>query len=431
MKVTRTLKLKFLALNQAKAELFEATTLEYTCLANELLQLSKEERRKLTTAKVSTTLKSALANQVIRLVKGKAGAKTKQYELLPPEINCQNWSIFKSGCTYSVCFPTLKGVKRVPITVHSKHWQILLDKLLKLEESKNWQQTPKQRVERGTLKLFQKKGKWYALISLTEEVPEVKEITRVGVDRGLNQLATAVPKQGFGKFFSGRESKHRWRLFQTRRKSLQKARKYRAVKKLEQKESRWMKAVNHTVSRRIVDLADRLEADLVLEDLRGCRQTMKQTKKSRADNAESRHCWAYYDLELKLEYKQALNGRRLHLRPPHYSSKTSSVNGIIGERKGHWFKCKSRAILNSDFNAGRNLAIWDYRSTPVDFQKALVVMASANLQEEVFGSPRGSSTPALAEELRYNSMNTVSGRVIQLELFDCTKYGARQENPRS
>ncbi len=80
--------------------------------------------------------------------------------------------------------------------------------------------------------------------------------------------------------------------------------KNRAVKKLEQKESRWMRAVNHTVSRRIVNFADWLNADLVLEDLSGCRQTMKQRKKSRADNGESRHTWAYFDLQLKLEYKQ-------------------------------------------------------------------------------------------------------------------------------
>lgn len=408
VKVTRTLKLKFHNLNAVKAQMFAETTTAYTELANELLKLPIKERKKLTTAQVITPLKSALANQVIRQVKGKAGKKTFEFKLLPPEVNYQNWRLFKQGDTYSVSFPTLAGIKRVPVEIKSNHWQSLLDRLLDRDET----------ISKGTLKLYQKKGKWYALVSLSEEVPEVEATNRVGVDRGQNQIATAVPQQGFGLLFSGREVKHRRRQFQKRRQQLQKAKKYRAVKKLEQKEQRWMRAVNHTVSRRIVDFADWLNADLVLEDLSGCRQTMKQTKKSRADNGESRHAWAYFDLQLKLEYKQAMNGRQVHIRPPHYTSKTSSVNGVIGKRNGHWFKCTSGQILNSDHNAGRNLAIWDYRSCPIDFQRASTVMVEDNLLDGVFGSS-------------HSSMNIKNGRVVQLSLFDCTEFETRRENPTS
>ncbi len=281
-----------------------------------------------------------------------------------------------------------------------------------------------QTLIKGTLKLCQYRNKWYALISVTEEVPEVIADNRVGVDRGQNQIAVAVPKKGFGLFFSGKQVKHRRRKFQQRRQQLQKAGKYRAVKRLEQKEQRWMRAVNHAVSRQIVDFADWDNADLVLEDLSECRQTMKQRKKSRSDNAQSRHAWAYYDLGSKLEYKMAKLGRSVHVRPPHYSSKTSSVNGVIGKRNGHWFKCVSGAILNSDFNAGKNLAIWDYRSCPVDFQRPVSVIDADNLLDGVIGNPQ-------------NLMNAVKGRVeedaifevaskikavryTQLSLFDCT-----------
>ncbi|MGL5078341.1 MAG: zinc ribbon domain-containing protein, partial [Waterburya sp.] len=129
-----------------------------------------------------------------------------------------------------------------------------------------------------------------------------------------------------------------------------------------------MRAVNHTVSRRIVDFADWQNADLVLEDLSRCRQTMKQRKKQRSDNSQSRHAWAYYDLQMKLEYKQAMNGRQVHYTPPHYTSKTSSVNGELGKRDGNWFKCTSGAVIQADFNSGRNLATWDYRFCPLDFE---------------------------------------------------------------
>ena len=288
-------------------------------------------------AKVVTPLKSALANQVIRQIKGKTGKKTQEFKLLPPEINYQNWRLFKQGDTYSVSFPTIQGVKRVPIEIKSNHWQLLLDRLL--ENDKN--------ISKGTLKLYHKKGKWYALVSLSEEVPQTDSLNRVGIDRGQNQLATAVAKQGFGLLFSGKRVNSRRRRFQQRRQQLQKAKKYRALKKLEHKEQRWMRAINHTVSRRIVNFANWLDADLVLEDLSGCRQTMKQSKKQRSDNSQSRHAWAYYDLQMKLEYKQAMNGRQIHYRPPHYTSKTSSVNGELGKRNGNWFKCPSGAIGSS------------------------------------------------------------------------------------
>ena len=325
MEVSRTLKLKFYRLNAVKAQLFAETTIACTELANELLKLPIKERKKLTTAQVITSLKSALSNQVIRQVKGKAGKKTKEFKLLPPEINYQNWKLIKKGNTYSVSFPPIQGVKRVPIEIKSNHWQSLLDRLLARDKS----------ITKGTLKLYQKKGKWYALVSLTEEVPEVKSNNRIGIDRGQNLLATAVPKQRFGLLFSGKEVKHRRRYFQQRRQRLQKAKKYRAIKKLEQKEQ-------------------------------------------------------------------------------HYTSKTSSVNGIIGKRNGNWFECTSGAILQSDFNSGRNLAIWDNRVCSIDSRKAAGVMPLANLSDGVIGSPP-------------NLVNAVKGRQCGLGGFPHEQLPLRRE----
>lgn len=195
-----------------------------------------------------------------------------------------------------------------------------------------------------------------------------------------------------------------------------------------------MRAVNHTVSHRIVNFASWKNADLMLEDLSGCRQTMKQSRKQRADNSQSRHAWAYYDLQTKLEYKQAMNGRQVFYRPPHYTSKTSSINGELGKRDGNWFKCTSGAVLQADFNSGRNLAIWDYRycegvigarpanadrpNCSLDSREVADVMSVVNSKNGVIGSP-------------LNSVNVINGRVVQLELFDSTDYEARQENPTS
>jgi Putative transposase DNA-binding domain. len=151
-RVTTTLKLKFLDLNAVKADLFAQTVSATTELANELLRLSPKERKALTTAKVVTPLKSALSNQVIRLLKGKAGKRAKQFQVFWPEVNNQNWKLHKVGNTYSVSFPTIQGDKRVPLAVCGSHDAERLERVLAGQD-----------CERGTLKLIRIRGAWYAV----------------------------------------------------------------------------------------------------------------------------------------------------------------------------------------------------------------------------------------------------------------------------
>ncbi|MEM1309616.1 MAG: RNA-guided endonuclease TnpB family protein, partial [Cyanobacteria bacterium P01_H01_bin.153] len=150
-------------------------------------------------------------------------------------------------------------------------------------------------------------------------VPEVESPERIGVDRGQNRLAVAVTSTGQAVFFDGSEVMHRRRRFQRLRMQLQKAGKYRAVKRLERRERRWMREVNHMISRRMVRFACAVNADVWVEELSGIRQSSQQRRKNRSDAGTSRHTWAYYDLEQKIDYKMSLAGRTRH-------SATSSVH---------------------------------------------------------------------------------------------------------
>lgn len=405
IKVTRTIKLKFDNLNRCKAQMFEAMTVENTRIASELLSLPLQQRRQMTTAKIVTDLRSALVNQTIRHTTSPTGRKTKQYKTLPVEVNNQNWKLSKVGDTYSISFPTFKSDKRVPITVASPHWQPILDGLLE------------GRIEGGSAKLIKHKNKWYVYLSITEDVPEVITEKRIGCDRGQNNLAVVSSAKGFGKFFNGREVMHRRRYFQRRRKRLQAAKKYRALKKWDKKERRWMESINHTISRRIVRFAESHNADVVIEDLEGCRETMKQRKKSRSDSGQSRHSWSYYSLEQKLDYKLAQKGLRLIKRPAPYTSKSCCTCGVIGIRKRHDFNCKHGHYHNADLNAARNLAQWDGFSCDLSLQKDVSVVDSSDLNHGLLDTAP-------------NSVKTVKGRVecVQLSLFDCTYNGTRYEN---
>ncbi|MFM6395574.1 MAG: RNA-guided endonuclease InsQ/TnpB family protein [Planktothrix sp.] len=374
MKITRTIKLKFLNLNKCKAQIFAQMSAETTRLGNELLSIPYMERRKLSTSKVVSSLKSAIVNQVIRHTTSNIGRKTKHYKVLPPEINKQNWKLTKVGNTYSISFPTIQGDKRVPVEVASPHWQLILDGILNGT------------IEYGSLKLINHRGTWYAYISVTEDVPEVTETNRLGCDRGQNNLAVVAPSKGFGKFYSGKEVKHRRRYFQKRRQQLQEAKKFRALKKWNKKERKWMEAVNHTISRRIVRFAQFHQADVVIEDLEGCRSTMKQNKKVRSDNGNSRHTWAFYSLEQKLEYKLNLLGLHLIKRPAPYTSKSCSSCGTLGDRKGHHFNCPNGHYHNADLNASRNLAQWDGFSCQLDLKRDASVVDSSGLVDGLLGT---------------------------------------------
>ncbi|GET39529.1 transposase, IS605 OrfB family protein [Microseira wollei NIES-4236] len=132
--------------------MFGEMTESNTRLANWLLTIPLPERRKLTTAKIETLLMLPRANQTIRHTTSGVGKKVKQYKSLPPEINKQNWTIHKIGETYSLSFPKMKGTKRVPVEVASKHWQPILELLLKNDTF----------IDKGSAKLIKHRGKWYA-----------------------------------------------------------------------------------------------------------------------------------------------------------------------------------------------------------------------------------------------------------------------------
>lgn len=407
-KVTRTVKLKFLDLNKVKQQMFAQMELENTRLANELLAMPYMERREMTTAKIKTSLKSALANQTIRHTISATGRKVKHYKCLPVEINKQNWKLEKRaeclrgkfppqnllGNTYSLSFPTISGVKRVPVGIASNYWESVLLSVLAGE------------AERGSVKLIYHRRCWYAYMSVTLDVPEIQSRSRVGVDRGQNNIAVVAPARGFGKFHSGKEVMHRRRHFQKRRQKLQEAKKFRALKKWNKKERRWMEAVNHTISRGIVRFAQFHLATVVIEDLEWCRETMKQSKKNRSDAGQSRHTWSFYSLEQKLDYKLALVGLKLIKRPAPYTSKSCSTCGTIGHRHKHDFKCPHGHYHNADLNASHNLAQWDGFSCSLDLQRVAPVMGSTDTENGLFGTVQSSDTLREPEMSSGNLVNT-------------------------
>ncbi len=179
----------------------------------------------------------------------------------------------------------------------------------------------------GTLRIKKKRGKWIADIALTLDDPEPSEDTgMMGVDLGIKVPAVVYVRGRGARFFgNGRYQRHMRRRFYARRKKLQKAKKTRAVKKSQGKERRWMKNINHQLSRQIVNHARAQGVGTIrVESLAGIRKGTTST--SRGANARKnnrmKNSWSFYQLTLFITYKAERMGIKVEqVDPAHTSQK--------------------------------------------------------------------------------------------------------------
>ncbi|MDJ0717680.1 MAG: transposase [Prochloraceae cyanobacterium] len=375
--LTLTLKLPFYRLNACKASEFERLTMLNTEVANGLLEVDKSERRKYTSKDFRhIEIGSMWINQTIR--NACARTSVKKFKRLPLEVNNQGYAIGKSAELFTVVFSLYRGKKaRIPLLVHSASHQETLKKILNRQ------------CKLGSLKIFKsRKGIWYALISVSMEVPDPYEPQGwIGVDRGQNNIAVASVPNGFGKFWSGKPVKALRRRYQKLRIQLQKANKLSKVKKIESRERRIMTQINHIISKQLVKFASDYGMGLRFEDLEGIRRTSKQKKKTKSDAGKNRDYWAYYQLEQFTRYKAIKAGVAVQSVPAPYTSKSDSRNGVIGKRVKHWFTGFDGYRCNADWNASQNIGKWEGFSCPLNLQQALSVMDVADSEDGVYDSP--------------------------------------------
>lgn len=177
----------------------------------------------------------------------------------------------------------------------------------------------------GILRIKKKRGKWVADVALTMEKPlPTEEDGVMGVDLGVKVPAvTYVAGQGTRFFGNGRYQRFMRRRFYARRKKLQKAKKTRAVRKSQGKEARWMKTINHQLSRQMVNHAKEQGVGTIrVETLAGIRQETART--SRRANARKNNrmmaTWSFYQLTQFLTYKAERLGMKVEQVDPAYTS---------------------------------------------------------------------------------------------------------------
>lgn len=210
----------------------------------------------------------------------------------------------------------------------------------------------------GTAKLVSKDKKWFLHIPMTKAFPvlDTSEVTNiVGIDLGINFLATTYDSQGKTTFYSGGVIKHKRGQYKAIRKQLQMRQTPSACKRLKEigsRESRFVTDVNHQTTKAIVNQYPRGTL-FVLEDLTGVRSA---TKKVRVKNRYVSVSWAFYQFRLMLEYKAELNGQKVTVVDPKYTSQTCPKCGHIEKanrnKKLLIFKCKNCQYQSNDDRIG-------------------------------------------------------------------------------
>jgi IS605 OrfB family transposase len=159
----------------------------------------------------------------------------------------------------------------------------------------------------------------------------------MGIDLGLKCPAVSVTSTGKTRFFgSGRMNKYVRRKYQTRRRKLGKLKKLSAIRKLGNKEKRWMRDQNHKISRQIVNLAvEEGVSTIKLEKLENIRKTARTSRK----NAKNLHTWTFYQLATFIKYKAKLAGIDVVFVNPAYTSQTCPKCGAHNKAHDRRYVC--------------------------------------------------------------------------------------------
>lgn len=210
----------------------------------------------------------------------------------------------------------------------------------------------------GTAKLVFKYNKYFLHIPMTKDYTQTtpSEINKiVGIDLGINFLATCYDSFGKTTFYNGKQVKAKRGHYKILRKQLQevgtKSAK-RKIKSIGSRENRWVNDLNHSITKALVEQYG-TNTLFVLEDLTNVRNS---TEKVNINNRYVSVSWAFYQFRQLLEYKANINGSMVIAVNPKYTSQMCPKCGHIEksnrDKKRHIFCCKNCSYTSNDDRIG-------------------------------------------------------------------------------
>lgn len=208
---------------------------------------------------------------------------------------------------------------------------------------------------RGQADLILRNGHFY--LAATIEIPETEPFTPkdfLGVDLGIKNIATdSDGNKWTGKELNGIRSRYVKIRSKLQAKGTKSAK--RLLKKRSGKEQRFAAAINHVISKRLVQKAKDTFRGIALENLQGIqmRVTVKSSRQRRTIRS-----WGFYQLQRFIEYKAKVAGVPIVYVEPKNTSRTCPECGYIDKanRNGEKFQCgKCGFAGHADHIAAENI----------------------------------------------------------------------------
>ena len=219
----------------------------------------------------------------------------------------------------------------------------------------------------GTSRLYYREfnKQWYLAIPVEVEATEPTEHihTVVGMNLGINHVATLQDTNNNISFMSGQHIKHRKRENIKRAYTLQKKQTRSAKRKLKaigNRENRWQKDINHTITKQL-NINYGAGTLFIMEDLmnNGLQKALQNVPR---EHRRLQKSWAYAQFRSFMEYKSLLYGTEILFVSPENVSITCSKCGYQHKSNRTYspdqFKCRNcDYTVNQDLNAARNVLV--------------------------------------------------------------------------
>lgn len=203
---------------------------------------------------------------------------------------------------------TLKGRERIPFVCGERQREYL-------------------RTRQGESDLVFHRGAWYLLVTCEMPAPDPQDVDDVlGVDLGvINIAADSDGAIHQGKGVNNVRYRHRSLRTKLQKKGTKRAK--RRLRKLAGQEQRFAKDINHTISKHLVETAQRTKRAIALEELKGIRTRVRARKPQRA----RLHSWSFHQLRAFISYKAQRAGVQVVLVDPRNTSRTCPACGHIAK----------------------------------------------------------------------------------------------------
>ena len=362
MQLSETVKLY---MTNEQKPLVVMTMTEYINTVNSLVSVATNgiSIGKYTTADVNASLPSALTNQCIRDAKSIVNKYNKDCR----KVSAKNKKLAKQKSGITIKEPTVPVLKRPCCYVNNQNFKIkdnhiefpVLINGKSKRISIHTSVTDEQKLifanaKLGTMRIVYKGNKMVAQIVYEVAEPEYTNNGNImGIDLGIKCPAVSNASDGSVKFYgNGRKNKYMRRHYKYLRTKLGKAKKPDAIKRINNKEQRIMKDIDHKISHDIIATAVAHNVKVIkLEQLQNIRSTTRTSRK----NNPSLHTWSFYRLAQFIEYKAKLAGIKVEYVNPAYTSQRCPVCGSIHHAYDRNYTCVCGFHIHRDLLGAMNI----------------------------------------------------------------------------